>query len=83
LIINQFKNSDALPICNTKEAFETPSLQHNLNFIYTHFSKTPKLTSLGARNLLQHNSLKVMEELLLITAGLPDVFSEKIRTKIT
>jgi SMC interacting uncharacterized protein involved in chromosome segregation len=84
LVINQFKSSDALSICDTKEAFETLSLQHNLNMIYSHFSKIPKLTkSLGARNLLQHNSLKVMEKLLSTAAGLPDVFSEKIRTKIT
>jgi hypothetical protein len=84
LVINQFKCSDTLPIRDTKEAFETPSIQHDLNLIYTHFSKILKLTtSLGARNLLQHNSLKVMEELLSTAAGLPNVFSEKIRTKIT
>jgi hypothetical protein len=78
LVTNQFKSSDVLPIRDTKEAFETPLIQYDLNFIYTHFSKILKLTtSLGARNLL-HNSLKVMEELLSTAAGLPDVFSEQI-----
>jgi hypothetical protein len=37
--MNQFKSSDALPIRDTKEAFETPSIQYNLNLISTHFSK--------------------------------------------
>ncbi|KAF0748382.1 Uncharacterized protein FWK35_00032412 [Aphis craccivora] len=83
-IINQFKSSDALSIRDAKEAFETSSIQHDLNLIFTHFSKIPKLiTSLEARNLLLHNSLKVMEGLLTTASELPDVFSEKIKTKIT
>jgi hypothetical protein len=83
-VINQFKSSGALLIHDVKKAFETPSIQHNLNLIYTHFSKIPELiTSLESRNLLLHNSLKVMEELLTTMSELPDVFSEKIRKKIT
>lgn len=59
-------------------AFETSSIQHDLNMILTHFSKTPELiTSLEARNLVLHNSLKVMEELLTTASELPNVCSEK------
>jgi hypothetical protein len=83
-VINQFKRFGALSICDAKKAFETPSIQHDLNLIYTHFSKIPELiTSLELRNLLLKNSLKVMEELLTIEPALPDVFSEKIRIQIT
>jgi hypothetical protein len=57
-VINQFKSSDALSIRDAKEAFETQSIQHDLNLIYTHFSKIPELiTSLESKNLLLHDSL--------------------------
>lgn len=83
-IINQFKSSDALSIHDAKEAFETSSIQHDLNLIFTYSFKIPEpITSLEARNLLLHNSLKVMEGLLTTASEMPDVFSEKIKTKIT
>jgi hypothetical protein len=83
-VINQFKSSEALSIRDAKKAFETPSIQHDLNLIYTHFSKIPELITSISRNLLLNNSLKVMEELLTTASELPDVFSEKKnRTKIT
>lgn len=37
-IINQFNSSDTLSIRDAKEAFENPSIQHDLNLIYRHLT---------------------------------------------
>jgi hypothetical protein len=82
-VINQFKSVDALSIRDAKKAFETPSIQYDLNLIYTHFSKIPELiTSLESRNLLLNNSLKVMEELLIIAPDCLTYFQKKSEQRL-
>jgi hypothetical protein len=82
-VTNQFKSFDALSIRDVKKAFETPSIQHDLNLIYTHFFKIPELiTSLESRNLLLNNSLKVMEELLIIAPDCLTYFQKKSEQRL-
>lgn len=79
-ISNQFNSFDH-PW--SQESIKNPKTQHDLNLIYTHFSKIPELmTRLKIKNIQLHNPLQIMKKLLLTSFELLDVFSEKSEKRL-
>lgn len=82
-VILELDSSEAMSIPLSKEAFEDASIKKNIALIKTHFAHIPEyIKKLETRSLLLEDSLKLIKEALTINSQLPDVFPEKVRTKL-